>query len=121
MIALFVRTPTMSLRYASEARISLIGFASRRAVLPASFTVSSLTALPTRTCSVLRALMGVGATAPRAILASWQTFLSLLIRRKTANGAEARIIPEGRSMLLAGDRLIVFGSIHKLAAFKNNN
>jgi len=44
----------------------------------------------------------------------------LLIRRKSANGAETRIIPEGRSMLLAGDRLIVFGSLERLAALKKH-
>jgi CBS domain-containing protein len=43
----------------------------------------------------------------------------LLIRRKGWKGKEIRIIPEGKSIFLAGDHLIVFGAQEKLAAFKS--
>jgi trk system potassium uptake protein TrkA len=44
----------------------------------------------------------------------------LLIRRKSADGKEIRIIPEGETMFLAGDRLIVFGALEKLDALKKD-
>jgi chloride channel protein, CIC family len=42
----------------------------------------------------------------------------LLIRRKSLDGNEFRIIPEGKTKFLTGDRLIVFGSLEKLAALE---
>lgn len=44
----------------------------------------------------------------------------LLIRRKSLDGNEIRIIPEGKTKFLTGDRLIVFGSLDKLAALNEN-